>query len=226
MLIIDDKIVIIHIRKAGGTSFCKGLLRLLPADRMVAFGYAKRNGGAKPGAPRPAIPPGQTRPARTPGSLWKHSTAADFVASRGGQKGDYRLILVSARPLVERVVSFYFYCRRANKRDPEHYKWVENMTFPAYLAAHIYDDTLHGFATAASGEVLVDHIVDYRNLNGAYTALCAERGFPGQSIPRLNAAPEKKRDYAVLFRPRNLARIQETLDEEEAFLARAAHLIA
>lgn len=210
MLIIDDRIVIVHMRKAGGTSFCKGLLKVLPIERLTAsFGYVKKGSAGQ-----------ETASSAWPG-LHKHSSAADFLAARGGSKGNYRLILISVRPYLERVASFYFYCRQAHGRDPNRYPWIEGMSFPAYLnSTHVYRDTVPGFATSAAGDVLIDDFVDYRQLGNAYTGLCEELGFPDQVLPRLNISKGQKKDYLTMYNPKNLARVKELFKEEEEFLAK------
>jgi len=85
MLIIDNKIVIAHMKKCGGTSVCKGLIETLPQERVQYLGYTAE---------------GEQRSARSrrKGGLWKHSSATDIVKNVPQARADLTVYLVSLRP--------------------------------------------------------------------------------------------------------------------------------
>jgi hypothetical protein len=207
MLIIDRKIVIVHMRKAGGTSFCRGLIDLLPPERVEFYGYTKE-GEAR------------SKEGNRAGGLWKHSTAREIFAKTGLRKDRTKVFLISLRPYPERVASFYFYCQRHHERNRAKYPWIDGLAFSDYLRSpRVNDDTVPDFALAEDGSLLVDEFVPYDEIGQAYRKLCAELGFPRQRLPHLNANPDQVRDYRACYSADDLACLRDRFAEEEALLA-------
>ncbi|EPX84495.1 hypothetical protein ruthe_02175 [Rubellimicrobium thermophilum DSM 16684] len=208
MLIIDRKIVIVHLRKAGGTSFCRGLIDLLPPRRVEFYGYT-REGEARSQAGARA------------GGLWKHAKAREILALTGLRKDRTRVYLVSLRPYPERVASFYFYCQRHHRKNSAKYPWIDGMSFSAYLRSpYVNEDTVPDFALGADGALLVDEFVPYDRLEQTYRDLCAELGFPNQSLPRLNANPDQEQDYLSCYSAEDMTVLRKRFAAEEEFLRR------
>lgn len=176
MLLIDDKTLIVHMRKCGGTSFCTGLIDLLPSERVFFLGYT---------------PEGETRSARSrrkPGGIWKHSTTAELLTGLKRDAGDLDIFLLALRPWWERVASYYFHARRYHQRDSKKHVWVKNLSFSDYLRSeHMNRDVLADFACDAAGQVLVDHFVGFDAIGEVYANLCDDLGLGKQEIPHLNA---------------------------------------
>ena len=210
MLIIDRKIVILHIRKAGGTSFCRGLIDLLPPSRIEYYGYTK------PGEVR-------SRNSARNGGLWKHSKAADFFAKSPLKRDEVKVYLVSTRPYLERVASFYLFARRRNEKDSTAYPWVRGLSFSGYLHSnHLNRDTLMNYALSADGHLLVDHFVQYDRLDQEFSDLCELLGLGPRQIPRLNLNNVPREDYAAMYSPEDLTFIEEITRQEAALLSDAA----
>lgn len=175
MLIIDRRILIVHMRKCGGTSFCLGLINILPAERLFYLGYTAE-GEALSAAYR-----------KGPGRVWKHATTRRILRGLGLAREDLEIHLLAMRPWWERVASYYFHARRYNAANPAKHRWVAGMSFSDYLrSAHLNRDRLDDYACDDAGQRIVDHIVRFRDIGRAYHDLCLRLGHPGQVIPHEN----------------------------------------
>ena len=118
LLIIDKSIVIIHVRKGGGTSFCRSLIDILPQERVDFFGYTRA---------------GEARAAesRKSGGPWKHSTAAEAIAYLG--RKPKKVYLVSVRPYRERVGSFFHYSKRRFQVAPKEYGHMKDISIGDFI---------------------------------------------------------------------------------------------
>lgn len=215
MLIIDGKIIIVHLRKTGGTSFCRGLIEALPPRRIDFYGYTAE-GGERSTASRRA------------GGLWKHSTARQYFEMRGRPKRrDEIVIVVSARNHLERVASFYEYARRRNAVEPARYAWSQKLSFAEYLRSrHLNRDSLQDFATAADGTLLADCIVPFDAIAQRFEDLCRHLGAAGARLPHLNANRDAPRSYAEMYSPEDIRHVDRIFAEETAFLAAHPELLA
>jgi hypothetical protein len=208
MLIIDDKILIIHMRKCGGTSFCSGLIKLLPPSRAEYYGYTAE---------------GEARSTESfqNGGLWKHSTALDVLKRTPPDKfRKYRKLFVSVRPHYERVASYYFHMRRHNQRDPERYPAVRNLSFSDYLRSpYVIKESVVDFCTDEKGHQIVDELVEFKFLDKRYTKLANALGFPAQQIAKMNSNPDEL-DYNGLYTKENKKFIDKKFAKEIDFLKR------
>ncbi len=213
MLLIDNRILIVHMRKCGGTSFCSGLIDLLPPERLFFLGYT---------------PEGEERSARyrrRPEGVWKHATAETILKGLHLDRKALDIYLLSVRPWWERVASFYFHALRYHQKDPAKYRWVKDMSFSDYLhSEHRNNERITDYACGADGEVLVDHLVPFDDLDGAYGRLCEDLGFPGQKIPHVNFNRLKGKaitdgNLRGLYSAADWAFVEPYFAEESAFLA-------
>ena len=213
MLLIDSRILIIHMRKCGGTSFCTGLIEQLPPERVFYLGYT---------------PEGEKRSAeyrRRPGQVWKHATAATIIKGLKLDPAKLEIHLLALRPWWDRVASFYFHAQRYHHQDGRKYPWVDNMSFSEYLrSTHLNTDRLTDYACALDGSCLVNHFIRFDALDDAYRRLCAELGLHGQGIPHLNANSVKEhsigdKELRALYSPADWEVVQPYFQPEIDFIA-------
>ena len=207
MLIIDNKIVIAHMKKCGGTSVCKGLIETLPAERIQYLGYTAE---------------GEQRSAksRRKGGLWKHSTASEIVSSLKRDRGDLTVYLVSLRPWQQRVASFYHHARRYNAEMGK-YKWVKGMSFSKFLRSpHVEEvERLDQFCKGDS----VDFFVRYSDLSRWYEGLLAQLNCPMRPLPTYNVgSTAKSSSYLDMFSAEDLQLMSERFAAEDRLLATVA----
>ncbi|TWI93968.1 hypothetical protein IQ03_04369 [Gemmobacter caeni] len=91
MLLIDNRILIVHMRKCGGTSFCSALIDLLTLKRLFFLGYT---------------PEGEERSVRyrrRPEGVWKHATVETIHKGLHLDRKALDIYLLSVRPWWERV---------------------------------------------------------------------------------------------------------------------------
>ncbi|MDE4134782.1 hypothetical protein PXK00_16815 [Phaeobacter sp. QD34_3] len=187
MLLVDGKILFVHMKKCGGTAFCKGLIDVLPPDRVFYLGY-DADGEARSTASRRA------------GKIWKHSFAKEIRDELDPDGTEFKKVyLLANRPFWERVASFYLHCRRHNARSADKYPWVKGMSFKEYLRSdHAEFEQITDYALDDNGQNMVDVIVDFDQISETYKVACKEFGFSNQSMPILNANPIKV-DYRSFY---------------------------
>ncbi|MCV6585530.1 MAG: sulfotransferase family protein [Marinibacterium sp.] len=188
MLIIDDKVAIVHIKKCGGTTVCRALMESVPEDRMQAFGYQKEQVQASKTIPK------EDR-------LWKHSMTCDLKRIKGDAyfKG-LDVFCVSSRDPWSRAASFYFYAKRHNEKDPTKYPRMKDMSFDEFiLGDHFARESLYDYAhDPETGECLVNRVLDFDNLDQETIDLAKTYGWPEPVMTRRNANPEEM-DYLALY---------------------------
>jgi hypothetical protein len=203
MLIVDDKIVIAHMRKCGGTAFCLGLIEQLPPERTEYLGYTVE---------------GELRSKEKyrKREVWKHSSAIEILNYY--DISDPYVMLVSYRPYHQRVASFYFHCLRHNARDPKKYAWVHGKSFGEYLISkHAKLETVPHFACDDAGDPVVDEIVPFDQIAQRYDVLARELGLAKRSMPKLNVNPEPQ-DYRTLYGADDWEIVRPTLEAEREFM--------
>lgn len=207
MLLIDKKILIVHMRKCGGTSFCRGLIDILPPERCFYLGYTKESEARSSASYREGGP-------------WKHSTAHEVISKMGLDRENLEVYLVSMRPYWERLASFYLYAVRHHQRDASKYVWVSEIkTISEYLESRFANrDSVPEFACDPDGNTLVDHFVRFESLGSTYSDLCARLGFAGQEIPSLNRNPTVAQNYKGLFSNTDWANITPRFQPEIDFI--------
>ena len=207
MLLIDKKILIVHMRKCGGTSFCRGLIDILPPERSYYLGYTKESEARSSASYREGGP-------------WKHSTAHEAISKMGLNREDLEVYLISMRPYWERLASFYLYAARHHQRDATKYPWVSEITnMSEYLESRFVNrDSVPEFACDPDGNSLVDHFVRFESIGSAYSDLCARLGFPDQEIPSLNRNPTVAQDYKSLFNDVDWANMKRMFQPEIDFI--------
>lgn len=187
MLLIDEKTLVVHMKKCGGTAFCKGLIDTLPPERLFFLGYTAE---------------GEDRSAQNSrkGLIWKHSPAKDIIRQLDpDRKKISKILLISDRPFWERVASFYLHVKRHNARNPEKYKWAVGLSFKDYLRSDYAEfEKINDYALDASGNMLVDEIVPHDKISEVYETVSAACGLPGQKMPRLNVNPIEV-DYRLFY---------------------------
>lgn len=182
MLLIDNKIMIVHMPKCGGTSFCKSLVDTLEPERVFYLGYT---------------PDGERRSVEykeKTGLAWKHATAYELVKGLALDPGELEIILVSTRPYWERVASFYLHAKRHNSRDAQRYAWVKDMSFSEYVrSSYFYKESIPEYSCDPEGKVLVNRFVKFSELSDEYAQLCRRLGYSGMTLPHLNANRYKEK---------------------------------
>lgn len=210
MLIIDDKIVIAHMKKCGGTSVCKGLVETLPKARIDFLGYT---------------PEGEERSAasRRRKGLWKHSPVQDIVDKTPLPRENLTIYLVSLRPWWDRVASFYFHAKRYHRKTGHKYPWVKDMAFSAFLRSPYIEEIecLDVFSGGPDGQPLADVYVPYSSLSTWYTTLATELGYPSVELPEYNRGRPKFADgYLECYNAADFELMAERFHGEDAMLER------
>lgn len=165
MLLIDEKILIIHMKKCAGKSVCKGIIKTLPDERLRYLGYTDESEA-------------ESTLARRNGKPWKHSTAAEAIEWAGKPKSALEVILVSVRPWQDRLGSYYCYAKRRNQTYPDKYRWVADLNFLEFLRSdHIKQiERLDEFACDQNGAPLVDRLRQLRTDFGILSILDEKDG--------------------------------------------------
>ncbi|MFW8637102.1 hypothetical protein [Cribrihabitans pelagius] len=212
MLVINNKIIIAHMKKCGGTSVCKGMIENLPAHSVEYWGYT---------------PEGEDKSARSRrrGGVWKHSPVAEILDKLPGERNNFTVYLISLRPWWDRVGSFYFHAKRYNKRTGTKYAWAENMSFSDYIRSPYMEEVEHldRFCQGRDGAVLPDYFVSYDGLAGWYRERMAEFGVRDAELPEYNRGRAKFADgYRALYTPGDFAYLEEKFAGETALAARLA----
>lgn len=210
MLIIDNKIVIAHMKKCGGTSVCLGMIENLPAESVTYWGYTVE---------------GEEKSAqsRRRGGLWKHSPVADIVEKLPQDREDLTIFVVSARPCMDRTGSFYFHARRHNTRDPQKYPWIKGMTFSDFIRSdHMREvEHLDRFCQDGTGALLVDHVVTYSGISGWYRDLMTRLGVADAALPVHNQGKAAfSEGYRSLYSEEDIAFLAQKFAGETALLER------
>jgi len=207
MLLIDKKILIVHMRKCGGTSFCRGLIDLLDEERIFYLGYTKESEG-------------RSSASHKLGGPWKHSTANDVITKMDLDPSALEIYLISLRPHWERTASYYYYAKRHNQRNPAKYVWVNDVGgLSGYLESRFaLRDTVPQYACDDEGNTLVDHFVRFKNIGTAYAQLCSRLGFDGEVIPALNQNPASAPDYKSMFSEEDLRKMRKRFRSELDFV--------
>lgn len=207
MLIIDERVAIIHMQKCGGTTVCKGLIGALPAGRLKAYGYnAEGNARAR-----------QSRPIN---GLWKHATASDLRRAVGDEKfADLDVYCVSSRDPWSRTGSYYHYAKRHNQNSPDKYKEFSEMSFDDFVLANNFpSETLMDFThDRDTGEQLVSEVFDFNDLDGQTCALAKKYGWPEPKMKRHNANPETV-DYMAMYTAQTSQHVADYFAQEIAWL--------
>ena len=63
-------------------------------------------------------------------------------------------------------------------------------------------------------------VIEACTLAGWVHDLCAELGFPNQSLPRLNANPDQEQDYLSCYSAEDMTVLRKRFAAEEEFLRR------
>jgi hypothetical protein len=191
MLIIDDQVLLIHMRRAGGTTLCTGLINLLKND--VPLDYLGYN--------RPDEPRGSPEFLAGAGAnLAGHATAYEIKCAIGTERFDkLEKWLVSDRPLWERIASMYCYCKRRHKENPSQYPFIKDMSFPKYLRSRWgLKDTKYNYGCDPNGYWIVDRVVSYYALQGEFASLAKRWNKNIVALPIINMNHDRT-DYRMLY---------------------------
>lgn len=210
MLIIDNKIVIAHMKKCGGTSVCKGLIETLAPERLAFWGYT---------------PEGEQRSAqsRRRKGVWKHSPIPDILGKTDLKRDDLTIYLISLRPWWDRVASFYFHAKRYHQKTGTKYPWVKDMDFSTFLRSpYIAEiEELNAFGATSDGTPLADVYVPYAGLSQWYTDLAASLGHPDATLPEYNRGrPKFAKGYRDTYSETDFALMAERFAPEDLMLER------
>jgi hypothetical protein len=206
VIIIDRQIVILHVRKSGGTSFCGKLVELLPAERIEFYGYTQE------GEERSRI-------SSQSGGLGKHDGVRNYLDRAPADVVDPTIIVVSARSHIDRVASFYEFSKRRFAQGGLAYSWAQDLSFSEYLrSGHVNREQLSDFSTDASGKVAVQHIVPFEELDSRFQSLAAHLGFPNAKLPKKNVNRARELPYRSMFNDDDLAFTEELFAGEISFL--------
>lgn len=213
MLIIDDNILILHMKKCGGTSFCRGLIDQLPANRIEFYGYTAE-GEAR------------SQSSKKNGSVWKHSTAKEALAYLGAERfEEMDKWFVATRPYWERVASFYFYAKRHNERDASKYPFAGKLSFEEYIQSrHMLRETVPDYVCDDNGKCLVNRIVRYDHIGNMYRRLAKRLSLEDWAIPNHNANPVKT-DYMQHYDGISWAHLARKFQSEVDFLSKTKRIV-
>lgn len=210
MLIVNDRIVIAHMKKCGGTSVCKGMIESLPPETIDYWGYTAE------GEEKSAL-------SRRRGKVWKHSPVADILQKLSRKREETQIYLVSVRPWWDRVGSFYFHAKRYNRMSGEKYPWVTDMTLSEFIRSKYMADVerLDRFCSDADGNLLVDHFVDYTRIAEWYREFMASLGVAAAALPTYNQGRKKFAEgYDSLFNAEDIDYLRQEFAGEDALLKR------
>jgi len=206
MLIIDEKIIILHMKKCGGTSFCRGLIDCIDNERLEFYGYTKE---------------GEDRSAKSKdkGGLWKHSTAREARVSMGAERYDkLQVWFVATRPYWDRVASFYYYAKRHNDEDATKYTFAADLSFSDYInSRYMLKDKITDFVCDDHNKCIVDRIVRYEEIQRMYSRLVRKLGIENHRIPSLNANPTPQ-NYVLKYSGDDWAHLARKFKDEIEFL--------
>lgn len=181
MLIIDEKYVIAHMKKCGGTSVCKGLIEALEPERVKFLGYT--SDGEE-----------RSKQSRRKKGLWKHSSAVEIVNNIPYARENLIVYLISTRPWWDRVGSFYYHAQRHNKKNPTKYPWSRDLDLSDFSnSRHLKEvEKLDDFSTDEEGTIQVDYFIDYNELGEWYASFAAELGKSDAVLPFYNAGEREQ----------------------------------
>lgn len=214
MIIIDKRIVILHVRKSGGTSFCGKLVELLPEERIEFYGYT---------------PEGEerSRVSSQSGGLGKHDGVRSYLERAPADVVNPTIIVVSARSHIDRVASYYEFSKRRFAQGATAYSWAADMSFSDYLRSdQINREKLSDFSTDAEGKVAVHHIVPYEEIDARFSSLATHLGFPKARLPKKNTNKARELPYSAMFNEDDLAFTNQLFRDEISFLAENKNLLA
>lgn len=208
MLIIDQKYVIAHMKKCGGTSVCSRLIEALPSERIEYLGYT---------------PEGEEKSAksRRRGGLWKHSSAPEIVSNLPYTRSDLTVFLVSLRPWWDRTASFYSHARRYNQLQGK-YAWVEEMDFTSFLKSDYLGEVekLDDFSMDQNGQLQVDFFIEYDGLDEWFADFATRLGLGELTLPFYNVGSEgKNATYKQIFKGEDMALLRDHFSGEVDLLS-------
>lgn len=213
MIIIDKRIVILHVRKSGGTSFCGKLVDLLPTERIEFYGYT---------------PEGEERSriSSQSGGLGKHDGVRSYLERAPADVVNPTIIVVSARNHIDRVASYYEFSKRRFAQGATLYGWVKDLSFSDYLRSdQINREKVNEFSTGTDGKAAVHHIVPYEEIDSRFESLAKHLGFPRAKLPKKNANKMRDQPYSSMFTEEDLAFTNRLFQDEISFLAENRKLL-
>lgn len=213
MLVIDGEILILHMKKCGGTSFCRGLIDQISDTRLEYYGYTS-DGEVR------------SQSSKAAGGVWKHSSALEARQHFGPERfAQMEKWFVSTRPYWERVASFYFYAKRHNQRDPGKYPFAGELSFAEYIRSrHMLSETVNDYVCDEAGNCLVDRIVRYDDLGKIYRRLANRFGAENPTIPNRNRNPVKT-DYLSDYNGEDWAHLARKFKSEIDFLSTTDRIV-
>ena len=179
MLILDEKHLFVHMHKCGGTSICRAIIDKVEPERVDFFGYTSE--GEK-----------RSSASKSSGGAWKHSTARAIRKWMGEERWGKleNVVFASVRSPFDRAASFFFYAKRHNQRDSNKYPMIANSSFTDFIFEHQYPkDTIHSFVEDSDGICLVNHFINFEEIENSFNQVCEEIGIGHFDLPELNSNP-------------------------------------
>lgn len=176
MIHLPNSFTMVHSVKGAGTSFANSLLeKISEAEGLICRGYKDFD------TTLPA-PKGDVTP------IGKHSTADHIRDFLGAEAYDRTFsFMVSARNPYDRVVSWYYHCKRVHAADPSRWAEEANVTFDEYMERKLfYPVTLMDMIRGKDGRILVDYVVRFENLVSDFRFIRDRIGLFGANLVRRN----------------------------------------
>ena len=169
MIVIDKHVILVHMQKCGGTAVASAILNQWDGHALY-WGYD-------------TVGENRSQEWFKAGLLWKHSTA--WEARRYLPEEVWKRtpkVLASFRPARERLLSHYAHVKRWSDKT---------LTFSQYMKSN-WPETLEQYITDRSGEILVDHIIDFQSLEASAKTILQKCGIELQHVQPENVNSDKK----------------------------------
>lgn len=204
MIHLPKVFTMVHSVKGAGTSFANSLLAEVSGEPgLVCRGY-KDFDTKLPGA-RADVP-----------SIGKHSTAEHIRDYLGPDEFDNTFsFMVSARNPYDRVVSWYYHCKRVHAADPARWAEEANATFDEYIERRLfYPVTLTDMIRGKDGRILVDFAVRFDHLVADFRFVRDRIGLFGAKLVRRNINTKFSVDDRLALTKRQRKVVEEHFADE------------
>lgn len=142
----------------------------------------------------------------------KHQTALDIRAQMGTGLWEEYFSFGFVRNPFDWILSWYNFRSRPELGDPNHPnhdRWTGNMSFEDFVINDIVRGRSPGdYLTDENGEVMVDFVGRYEQLDRDFDEICRRIGLPKISLPSLNIS-KKRMNPDKLFTPAAWAAAEE-----------------
>ena len=168
------KFIFIHINRCGGTAIAKALLPYLDAKDVI-LGYTPQFEKI-------------SEKNKEKGYLWKHSRAIEVRKILGENVWDNYFKFSFVRNPYDRIVSTYhWWIENGENYRPDITKKIAAISFRAYLSSrYFYIKPCGYYIDDGNGNIIVDFIGKFENINEDFGKICNNIGFPIIGLTRQN----------------------------------------